>query len=1605
MNKIFRVIWSHAQQAWVVVSELVKSHTKTSAYTDKRAQVCTSDYFLDKQQDKFKLSLLSLVLLGIFFSPVGLAATASTSNEKPYFLDGASASTSGSDNGTIGIGKESKAAHGAIAIGQKSKAEGRHNIAIGYDANAGKKNNSIAIGSNTVVNETEAVAIGSASKAGKGSVVLGRQASAANIEQAVVIGHSATASKAKSIVIGANAKADGYGSISIGGDDLKTTRYQPDDTAQGQPQPQSQSQDESKKTTASGGASIAIGGGSLAKGEGSIVLGALASASKDEGIAIGANSKSTNEYGIAVGGSATATGNYAVALGWNSKGVGTDSIAIGKAATTAGASSVVVGAHIGVTGQNLVAVGSLASAESHATALGYNASAGGMSSVAVGDNAKTNGSAARATALGNNTVVTVGGGVALGYGSRAETAGNVDGARQSHSVTTESTVDNGFKSTENIDGNAIGAVSVGVGTGNKLIKRQITNVAAGKELTDAVNVAQLKSLTMKIGGDTNDNTQPKVGLWDDKLEVKGTSGEIKTNASGSTITISLDQDVKTKLSEIAKKMSSFKIKTGTDNNEATITNENNTIQFTAGDNIKLEHTNGNIKISTIGKLIKGTKMVNGGLQITYTDGSSDTITNGKDGKDGAKGEPGIPGPAGPVGPRGEPGPKGDMGPAGPRGPAGPTSAQGPAGPRGEQGLKGDTGPVGPAGPKGDNGAPGARGEKGETGPAGPVGPTGPAGPKGEAGAKGDKGDRGEAGPVGPQGPAGATGPKGDKGDPGQAGPKGDTGPKGDRGEAGPMGPAGPKGETGSAGPAGADGTSIVQKDTNNQPLKSADYKLDGTTVKAKDAEGNNLTTTVKADGVTATDKDSKNTVNADGMTVGPKDENQTDKSAATYNRDGVTVKGNDGADAITLTSKEGQDGKTTNTLALKGENGKDAVSITSGADGTAPEISFAKNGEGTDAKGTGSITGLKDVERNPDGTAKDRTAAANTGYVDDRLKEMNDRKPFEYFEKDSVTGEVKTETVNGKQVPVTLVRGKDGKFYKESDLKGKVFDPATNTYKNADGTPATLTEVASNNVTVQAMPSDASNTPIAMSNVGSGLGLKDDAESNKTALTPTDAQKAIAGDNKDGKGGLLAQTGDALNSVATVKDLQAIAQAGLDLTGNNADTTVHRPLGTKLTVEGEGKWNGKASAANNLYVEAQEADNKLVVKMNRDLTNLNSVTLGTATMTGDKNTINLTGAGEKVEEEFVKWDPVTKQPILDENGNLQKYKEKVDPRVKLSGIADGDISPNSTDAVNGRQVYVLTNRIRFFHTNDGHNAEEQINHKSNTVESRATGSYSTAVGYKAHAKGESSVALGNGATAGEQGVAIGHGAVASGKQSISIGTGNVVSGNNSGAIGDPNTIKADRSYALGNNNQVNAGQSDVFVVGNNVKNTTSNSVFLGTNSGYVAAGATTAGAGALEYQVIGGVYNAYAGGKATEVVGVVSVGNVDSDGKMETRRIQNVAPGLISEQSTDAINGSQLYSLISQHKVHMGDIHNKINRNNKALRAGIAGSNAAAGLPQVYIPGKSMVAVSAGTFKGQSALAVGYSRASDNGKLILKLQGNANTSGEMGGSVGVGYQW
>lgn len=142
--------------------------------------------------------------------------------------------------------------------------------------------------------------------------------------------------------------------------------------------------------------------------------------------------------------------------------------------------------------------------------------------------------------------------------------------------------------------------------------------------------------------------------------------------------------------------------------------------------------------------------------------------------------------------------------------------------------------------------------------------------------------------------------------------------------------------------------------------------------------------------------------------------------------------------------------------------------------------------------------------------------------------------------------------------------------------------------------------------------------------------------------------------------------------------------------------------------------------------------------------------------------------------------------------------------------------------------------------------------------------------------------------------------------------------------------------------------------------------------------------------------------------------------KLNDKKIQGVQNGEIKANSTDAVNGGQLHTVKEELTKQINDIKNlnnnnqsgafdrlerKINKQGKEARAGIAGANAAAALPQVYTAGKAMVAAAAGTFKGQNALAVGYSRASDNGKVIFKLQGNANTSGDVGAGVGVGYQW
>lgn len=157
---------------------------------------------------------------------------------------------------------------------------------------------------------------------------------------------------------------------------------------------------------------------------------------------------------------------------------------------------------------------------------------------------------------------------------------------------------------------------------------------------------------------------------------------------------------------------------------------------------------------------------------------------------------------------------------------------------------------------------------------------------------------------------------------------------------------------------------------------------------------------------------------------------------------------------------------------------------------------------------------------------------------------------------------------------------------------------------------------------------------------------------------------------------------------------------------------------------------------------------------------------------------------------------------------------------------------------------------------------------------------------------------------------------------IAIGTGNIVKGENSGAIGDPSVVNAKNSYLVGNDGLIGAKEDgtdangnkkyrealqgadgkeikDVFAFGNKIKNVVANSVFLGSESSYVEKGDSTKGTdNSYTSDVVISVKNAngedikvekkFAGG--SEIVGVVSVGGGVENGKIQTRRIQNVAP-------------------------------------------------------------------------------------------------------------------
>ena len=428
-------------------------------------------------------------------------------------------------------------------------------------------------------------------------------------------------------------------------------------------------------------------------------------------------------------------------------------------------------------------------------------------------------------------------------------------------------------------------------------------------------------------------------------------------------------------------------------------------------------------------------------------------------------------------------------------------------------------------------------------------------------------------------------------------------------------------------------------------------------------------------------------------------------------------------------------------------------------------------------------------------------------------------------------------------------------------------------------------------------------------------------------------------------------------------------------------------------------------------------------------------------------------------------------PKINAAGDNINIGDKDGKPTKITGVKAGDISPTSTDAVNGAQIYalsrgnvpnvenitvtnpdgskttykdivvdengtpilktynvqgqkeIITNSvveavhnmneqgIKFFHSNDGVNRPKV--ETANSFDSSASGKFATAIGKSAVAHGDNAVAMGNSSKA-------------LGNDSIAIGTGNIVEANNSGAFGDPNVIKADAtgSYAFGNNNVITT--KNTFVLGNDVNNagnstsregTVENSVYLGNKSTATAGDgsrtaslynikqdgtkgtSTTAGSvGTVTTATVGNMtYGGFQGAKANGVVSVGAAGN--------ERRIQNVAAGEISSTSTDAINGSQLYSVAKGVGNRINNLQGQINKLGNRMNAGMATSAAMANLLQPHKPGQSVATAGIGQHKNQSAVAVGYSRISDNGKYGVRFSMGANTQGEVTGGAAVGYFW
>ena len=554
-----------------------------------------------------------------------------------------------------------------------------------------------------------------------------------------------------------------------------------------------------------------------------------------------------------------------------------------------------------------------------------------------------------------------------------------------------------------------------------------------------------------------------------------------------------------------------------------------------------------------------------------------------------------------------------------------------------------------------------------------------------------------------------------------------------------------------------------------------------------------------------------------------------------------------------------------------------------------------------------------------------------------------------------------------------------------------------------------------------------------------GLSGKDGA--NALTLKTVEGPAGVDGEDADKKPRLDVNG----ESVATLND-------GLKFTGNNESTVNKHKLNTLVKIKGEGvseaESNTFKSATGNINVKADGAST-LEVQLAKDLKGLNSAEFKDAT--GDVTKITPAGV------------TVNKADNLNPDGSAKEPNKTVSisntgvnaGSNKVTNVADGEVNANSKDAVNGSQLYKAVATTNLTPNTTGKIDAPADGYKlvnattvANAINNSGWNVTVNKDGGEAEGEQVQKVSPGNTVTyiAG-QNIKIKQAgmnftisttkdlkaenvtAKTVNTTTINLGEGDnstpitVVSGkdaapNLEGKTPNRMNFGGETIATLSDGLKFGANVGDVYGAKLNsqinVKGADSNTNWSEFDGGdNVMTNIDKSGnvrvAIKKNLKVESVTANKFTAGDTVIDSNGVTIKNGPSMTKngidAGNKQITNVAPGRIAADSTDAVNGSQLHEVKADVNNKINHLNGQVNKLGKRVNAGTASALAASQLPQAYIPGKSMVSVAAGNYQGQNAVALGMSRISDNGKIIIRLAGTSDTQGKVGVAVGAGYHW